>query len=144
MKVGDIHYRSIWFENDQVRIIDQRWLPHDFRIATLETLDDFATAIYSQLLSLQESREPVEVVTSRRRYSSMLIEKISVENNKDTSGAVFATVALREVIVAQTRSTSLPPYAHQQEKDKTAEKQSLGTKSSRPAAPPKGGSLHWN
>lgn len=106
--------------------------------------DDFATAIYSQLLSLQESREPVEVVTSRRRYSSMLIEKISVENNKDTSGAVFATVALREVIVAQTRSTSLPPYAHQQEKDKTAEKQSLGTKSSRPAAPPKGGSLHWN
>ena len=45
MKVGDIHYRSIWFENDQVRIIDQRWLPHDFRIATLETLDDFATAI---------------------------------------------------------------------------------------------------
>ena len=51
----------------------------------------------------------------------MLIEKISVENNKDTSGAVFATVALREVIVAQTRSTSLPPYAHQQEKDKTAE-----------------------
>ena len=45
MKVGDIHYRSIWFEDDQVRIIDQRWLPHDFRIATLETLDDFATAI---------------------------------------------------------------------------------------------------
>ena len=32
--------------------------------------DDFATAIYSQLLSLQESREPVEVVTSRRRSVS--------------------------------------------------------------------------
>ena len=45
MKVGDIYYRSIWVEDDQVRIIDQRWLPHDFRIATLETLDDFATAI---------------------------------------------------------------------------------------------------
>lgn len=106
--------------------------------------DDYATAIYSQLLSLQESREPVEVVTSRRRYGSMLIEKIGVENNKDASGAVFATVTLREVIVVQTRSTSLPPYADQKEKDKTADKQSLGVKASRPAAAPNGGSLHWN
>ncbi len=45
MKVGQKHYRSIWVEDDQVRIIDQRWLPHDFRIATLESLEDFATAI---------------------------------------------------------------------------------------------------
>jgi methylthioribose-1-phosphate isomerase len=47
MKVGGRHYRSIWREEEtgEVRIIDQRWLPHDFRIATLSTLDDFATAI---------------------------------------------------------------------------------------------------
>ncbi len=47
MKVGDTHYRSIWYDRDkdQIQIIDQRWLPHDFRIATLETLDEFATAI---------------------------------------------------------------------------------------------------
>ena len=47
MKVGERHYRSIWGEEETgaVRIIDQRWLPHDFRIATLETLPDFATAI---------------------------------------------------------------------------------------------------
>ena len=47
MKVGGRHYRSIWREEGTgaVRIIDQRWLPHDFRIATLSTLDDFATAI---------------------------------------------------------------------------------------------------
>ena len=47
MKVGDTHYRSIWYDAaaDRVNIIDQRWLPHDFRIASLETLDDFATAI---------------------------------------------------------------------------------------------------
>ncbi|MDJ1007400.1 MAG: S-methyl-5-thioribose-1-phosphate isomerase [Paracoccaceae bacterium] len=47
MKVGDVHYRSIWRDaaTGEVRIIDQRWLPHDFPIATLESLDDFATAI---------------------------------------------------------------------------------------------------
>jgi len=47
MKVGDTHYRSIWRDADTgaVRIIDQRWLPHDFPLATLDALDDFATAI---------------------------------------------------------------------------------------------------
>ena len=46
------------------------------------------------------------------------------------------TVKLREVIVAQTRVTSLPPYAHQQQKEKTADRQNLGTKSPKPVAAP--------
>ncbi len=45
MKVNGTPYRSIWYEDGEVRIIDQRWLPHDFRIATLNTRADFATAI---------------------------------------------------------------------------------------------------
>ncbi len=47
MKVGDSHYRSIWYDFDaqEVKIIDQRWLPHEFRVVTLDTLVDFATAI---------------------------------------------------------------------------------------------------
>ncbi len=47
MKVNGTPYRSIWFDRDagEVRIIDQRWLPHDFRVATLTTREDFATAI---------------------------------------------------------------------------------------------------
>ena len=47
MKVGDRHYRSIWLDeaSGEVRIIDQRWLPHDFRVETLDTLPEFATAI---------------------------------------------------------------------------------------------------
>ncbi len=47
MKVGDTHYRSIWFDegDDQVKIIDQRWLPHEFRVVPLVSREDFATAI---------------------------------------------------------------------------------------------------
>ncbi|WP_172298898.1 S-methyl-5-thioribose-1-phosphate isomerase [Pseudoruegeria sp. HB172150] len=45
MKVGDRHYRSIWVEDGAVKIIDQRWLPHEFRVVTVETLDEFAAAI---------------------------------------------------------------------------------------------------
>ena len=47
MKVNGVHYRSIWYEceSEKVLIIDQRWLPHDFRIVPLERLGDFAAAI---------------------------------------------------------------------------------------------------
>ncbi|OED36448.1 S-methyl-5-thioribose-1-phosphate isomerase [Chromatiales bacterium (ex Bugula neritina AB1)] len=47
MKVDGRHYRSIWYDTSDasVKIIDQRWLPHDFRIATLKSQLDFATAI---------------------------------------------------------------------------------------------------
>lgn len=48
MKVNGVPYRSIWYDQDtkEVRIIDQRWLPHDFRVTTLKTRDEFATAIF--------------------------------------------------------------------------------------------------
>ena len=47
MKVNGTPYRSIWFDDASgvVQIIDQRWLPYDFSIANLVTLEDFATAI---------------------------------------------------------------------------------------------------
>ncbi len=47
MKVGDRHYRSIWRDDQSgdVHIIDQRWLPHEFRIVTVKALDEFAAAI---------------------------------------------------------------------------------------------------
>ena len=47
MNVNGKHYRSIWYdyENNQVKIIDQRWLPHEFKITELGSLGDFAIAI---------------------------------------------------------------------------------------------------
>ena len=47
MKVDGRPYRTIWLNADgsSVDIIDQRWLPHDFRIATLRSVGDAATAI---------------------------------------------------------------------------------------------------
>ncbi len=47
MKVDGRDYRSIWFDEarGRVRIIDQRWLPHEFRIVDLVTRADFTTAI---------------------------------------------------------------------------------------------------
>ena len=47
MKVDGKHFRSIWFDDDSgtVKIIEQRWLPHEFRVVELTTREHFATAI---------------------------------------------------------------------------------------------------
>ena len=47
MKVGDRHFRTIWLNDDgiSVDIIDQRWLPHEFRVVTLRTVTEVATSI---------------------------------------------------------------------------------------------------
>ena len=47
MKVNGKHYRSLWW-NDKanvLEIIDQRWLPHDFREQQVATMQEFADAI---------------------------------------------------------------------------------------------------
>jgi methylthioribose-1-phosphate isomerase len=47
LNVGDRHFRTIWLSDDKrsVEIIDQRWLPHEFRIETIGTVAGIATAI---------------------------------------------------------------------------------------------------
>ncbi len=47
MKVRGVPYRSIWRDEaaGEVRIIDQRVLPHEFRVVPLRSLEDFRVAI---------------------------------------------------------------------------------------------------
>lgn len=48
MKIDGTHFRSLWWNHDRdvLEIIDQRWLPHDFRVIPVETMQDFADAIF--------------------------------------------------------------------------------------------------
>jgi methylthioribose-1-phosphate isomerase len=47
MKVDGKHFRSIWFDADadSVKIIDQRWLPHQFPVVELKNREAFIAAI---------------------------------------------------------------------------------------------------
>ena len=48
VKVGDKHFRTIWRKPDNervVQLIDQRFLPHDFVIEEVATVEQMATAI---------------------------------------------------------------------------------------------------
>ena len=45
MKIEGKEYRTIWFENNGVKIIDQTKLPHQFVIKELKTVKDAINAI---------------------------------------------------------------------------------------------------
>ena len=45
MKIEGKEYRTIWFENNIVKIIDQTKLPHKFIIKDLKTIKDAVNAI---------------------------------------------------------------------------------------------------
>ena len=45
MRIEGKEYRTIWFENNIVKIIDQTKLPHQFIIKELNTIKDVINAI---------------------------------------------------------------------------------------------------
>ena len=45
MRIEGKEYRTIWFENNVVKIIDQTKLPHQFLIKELKTVNDAINAI---------------------------------------------------------------------------------------------------
>ena len=45
MQINGLSSHSIWVQDGEVKIIDQRWLPHDLQIVDLSTLDEFCSAI---------------------------------------------------------------------------------------------------
>jgi len=45
MKIEGKNYKTIWFENNSVKIIDQTKLPHNFEIKQLKTCNDAVNAI---------------------------------------------------------------------------------------------------
>ncbi len=73
MKIESKEYRTIWFENNIVKIIDQTKLPHRFLIKDLKTIEDAinaiktmevrgapligATAAYGLVLSILENKD---------------------------------------------------------------------------------------
>ena len=52
MRIEGKEYRTIWFENNVVKIIDQTKLPHQFVIKDLKNVKDTINAIKVMELSL--------------------------------------------------------------------------------------------
>jgi len=87
MKVDGRHFRSIWDVDGTARIIDQRWLPHEFRIASLESLDEVATAIRDMWVR----GAPLIGATAAYGIAAAMGRDASDANLRDASGVLNAT-----------------------------------------------------
>ncbi|MGH8431845.1 MAG: phage baseplate protein [Solimonas sp.] len=102
---------------------------------------DYISTVYSQLLELQERREPFDVVTSLRMYESMLFKSLAVLKDQKTGAALSVTATLKQLRIVETQATTLPPRENQADPSATAETQNTGVKAATPATPAPGGSV---
>lgn len=102
---------------------------------------DYISTVYSQLLALQEARQPFDVVTSLRMYQDMLFKSLGVVKDQKTGQALMVTATLKQIRIVQTQATTLPPREDQADPAATAETQNTGVKAATPATPAPGGSV---
>ncbi|MCA8576900.1 phage baseplate protein, partial [Escherichia coli] len=87
---------------------------------------------YQQLLDLQSSRVPFDVVTGKRVYSNMLVRAIEVTTDKTSENVLNCTLTLREVIITQTKNVTVADKSDMQDGVSTSAVQNSGMKSTTP------------
>lgn len=102
----------------------------------------YVDSVYSQLQTLQQSRIPFTITTTRRQYSSMLMTSLNVTTDSKTSNALMVTATCRQIIQVATQATTLPPRADQANPASTAQVENTGVNQPQAGAMPSpGGAL---
>lgn len=141
MRPREILMKCGWSNADYQALLGSAVASFDDTGANTMATGTYVDAIYSQLLQIQAKRERVDVVTTRRKYSNMLITGLSVVTDQKSGSALMLTASLKQVIIVSTQATKLPPRANQANPAATAETQNAGAKSAVPATPAPGGSV---
>ena len=84
--------------------------------------------IYQDLLDLQTSREPFDIVTPKRIYRNMLIATLGMTTDKSTENVLKISVAFQEVILVSVSTTTVPRQK-QKFPGGTAKTENVGKKS---------------
>ena len=61
------------------------------------------TGVYGLLLSWQAALMPFDVITGKRGYANMLIERLAVETDSHSEWALLANIVCRQVIIVTTQ-----------------------------------------
>ncbi len=64
--------------------------------------------IYQELLDLQSSREPFDIVTPKRIYRSMLLKVLSQNTDKSTENILSVNMTFEEIIIVKVSTTQVP------------------------------------
>lgn len=84
--------------------------------------------IYQQLLTLQASRIPFDIITPKRIYKSMLMTTLANTTDKNTENILSIAASYEQIIIVPITTTSIP-RTQQRAPKKTAPTQPAGNKS---------------
>lgn len=84
---------------------------------------------YRLLLELQASKQPFDVVTSKRLYKNMLMKTLAQTTDEETENLLSINFSVEQIIIVQVETTSVPPRAKQAAPGRTGSTQSAGSKS---------------
>lgn len=87
---------------------------------------------YQEILDLQASRIPFDVVTGKRLYRNMLIRALEVTTEEKTENVLSAVLTLREVLISQTQQISVADKTGMKEGVSTSAVLNTGTKTTKP------------
>lgn len=92
---------------------------------------------YQNLLDLQASREPFDVVTGKRTYRNMLIKSLALTTDALTENVLNISLELQEIILTSLEVVTVPERPKQKDPGKTGKTENAGNKSAQPASPPR-------
>ena len=94
---------------------------------------NYVQEVYDDFLVLQASRVPFDIVTGKRIYTNMLIDRLACTTDEKTEYALFLSVSCREIIIANTQVVTVPPASAQTSPEITNATQNRGQLSPQPA-----------
>jgi hypothetical protein len=102
-------------------VITYGWSPGGAGNATLSST--YLNDIYTQILTLQNTRAIFDVYTGRRVYNNMILQAVSMTTDRNTENALIVRLSCREILFVQTQTVqvSLDP------KTQTNPERTLGT-----------------
>lgn len=68
----------------------------------------YVQAVYNEFLSLQESREPFDIVTGKRVYQNMLFRRLMTKTDEKTENALLLVAECQQIIIAATQTVTTP------------------------------------
>lgn len=74
----------------------------------LKPVDDRVEAAYAKLQEIKDSGKPIDVHTSLRDYTSMVIQSMSVTRDATNGNVLNISMSLKKIVVAKTQTADLP------------------------------------
>lgn len=94
---------------------------------------NFSEQVYQQLLNLQATRLPFQIITGKRTYQNMLMRSLAVTTDEKTENALFVTAICRQVLIVQTQVVPFPDVANMASPENNAPVINQGSQNLAPA-----------